>query len=90
MNKISVKITAMLLSLILLLLSTSILCYANEHPDFEFTLNEDNKYTLTKYNGSGPNVVIPTRYNDILVSEIGALAFDKKTFRSKRCHTVEC
>ncbi len=48
---------------------------STEITDFEFVLNDTNTYSISKYNGTDENVVIPTMYRGVEVTEIGESAF---------------
>ncbi len=48
-------------------------------PVYEFTLNTDGtSYTLSKYNGSGGSITIPSAYNGLPVTKIGENIFKNK------------
>lgn len=51
--------------------------------DYEYTLNEDNEATITKYNGSAANLTIPDTLGGNAVVGIGNSVFkDRKTLLS--------
>ena len=56
-----------------LCLSSSAL--ALQYGDFTYTVNADNTVTITKYTGTGGNVIIPSTINSIPVVGIGDYAF---------------
>ncbi len=51
--------------------------------DYEYETLEDNTVRITHYNGNAQSVAIPSKINNIAVTEIGSHAFyDNKTLRS--------
>ena len=48
---------------------------AETYGDFEYSLNDDNTCTITKYNGSASDLTIPSEIQGHKVSEIGSWAF---------------
>ncbi len=56
--------------------------FATNVEDFEFSLNSDNTVSVTKYNGSDTDIVIPSLFNGRAVTAIGERAFAKKRLQT--------
>ena len=67
-------IQACLLSALLLLALP-----ATVQAQFTFTTNDDNTITITGYNGTDRNVIIPSNINSLPVTDIGYAAFNYHT-----------
>ena len=51
-------------------------------PEFEYIDNGDGTATITRYNGSGGNVEIPSRFGQLRVTIIGESAFENKNIET--------
>lgn len=49
----------------------------------QFNLLSDGTYEISKYTGRATSLVLPSKYNDVIITSIGRLAFfDRTTFTS--------
>ena len=74
------KTLSILLSFVMLLSITSGLsfsAYAETSGDYEYELLEDGTAAITKYNGNGGDVSIPSIFGDYTVTSIGVSAFEQ-------------
>ena len=71
------KILSILLSVCVILAFMPQMAFAYTSGDFEYSVSGDN-VTITKYNGSGGEVVIPAEIDDKTVTAIGTGAFRDK------------
>ena len=74
-NHSSLRLTAVLLSLLLLLSLFPVTAQAAASGGFEYTVNSDGTATITKYTGSDTNVVVPATIDGHRVSIVASYAF---------------
>ena len=76
------KVISLFLSLAMLLAIISgmnLTAYAETYGDFEYSYIEDDRLSITGYNGSATNPEIPSAINGVSVTEIGESAFENCT-----------
>lgn len=72
------KTLSILLSIVMLLSITAGLnfsAYANTSGDYEYEVLDDGTAQITKYNGNGSNLTIPSKLDGCTVTSIGKWAF---------------
>ncbi|MBE6762744.1 MAG: hypothetical protein E7553_00100 [Ruminococcaceae bacterium] len=69
------RLLSFLLAFVILLGATPFSATASASGDYEYTVNEDGTVTITAYNGTDADVVIPAQINGADVTVIGENAF---------------
>ena len=76
------KVISLFLSVVMILTIISgmnLTAYAETYGDFEYSYIEDDRLSITGYNGSATNPEIPSAINGVSVTEIGESAFENCT-----------
>ena len=76
------KVISLFLSVAMILAIISgmnLTAYAETYGDFEYSYIEDDRLSITGYNGSATNPEIPSAINGVSVTEIGESAFENCT-----------
>ena len=71
----SIRLAAALLAVVMLFTLLPVLAQAASSGDYEYTVNTDGTATITRYTGTGVNVVVPATIDGYRVRDVGQYAF---------------